>query len=184
MTTTTGHRLAERFAETLTAHDLDAFSAQLHPDYVNHNRYAEPSKAGSVAIFSAFLSAFDGFRVEVDDIIDAGGTVVGRYTYRGRHTGTFLGVPASGVEIEMHSIDIWRVRDGQFVEHWDEDDLLGLAQQMRATLRPRCGLAGISLRQNARLSAERIDFDPAVVGKHGRIRNPRCVQLLAQRARL
>ena len=68
---TTGHRLAERFAETLTAHDLDAFSTLLHPDYVNHNRYAEPGKAGSVAIFRAFLAAFDDFRVEVDDIIDA-----------------------------------------------------------------------------------------------------------------
>ena len=29
---TTGHRLAERFAETLTAQDLDAFSTLLHPD--------------------------------------------------------------------------------------------------------------------------------------------------------
>ena len=70
---TTGHRLAERFAETLTAHDLDAFSTLLHPDYVNHNRYAEPGKAGSVAVFGAFLAAFDDFRVEVDDIIDAEG---------------------------------------------------------------------------------------------------------------
>jgi hypothetical protein len=55
---TTGHRLAERFAETLTADDLDAFSTLLHPDYVNHNRYAEPGKAGSVAVFGAFLAAF------------------------------------------------------------------------------------------------------------------------------
>jgi hypothetical protein len=29
---TTAHRLAQRFAETLTAHDLDAFSTLLHPD--------------------------------------------------------------------------------------------------------------------------------------------------------
>ncbi len=129
---TTGHRLAERFAETLTAHDLDAFSALLQPEYVNHNRYAEPGKAGSVAIFGAFLSAFDDFRVEVDDIIDAGGTVVGRYTYRGRHIGTFLGVPGSGAEIEMHSIDIWRVRDGLFVEHSDELNTLELFQQIGA----------------------------------------------------
>jgi steroid delta-isomerase-like uncharacterized protein len=129
---TTGHRLAERFAETLTAHDLDAFSTLLHPDYVNHNRYAEPGKAGSVAVFSAFLAAFDDFQVEVDDIIDAGATVVGRYTYRGRHTGIFLGVPPSNAEIEMHSIDIWHLRDGQFAEHWDELNTLELFQQIGA----------------------------------------------------
>jgi steroid delta-isomerase-like uncharacterized protein len=129
---TTEHRLAERFAETLTAHDLDAFATLLHPDYVNHNRYAEPGKAGSVVVFGAFLAAIENFRVETDDIIDAGGTVVGRYTYRGRHTGTLLGVPASGAEIEMHSIDIWRVRDGLFAEHWDELNTLELFQQMGA----------------------------------------------------
>jgi steroid delta-isomerase-like uncharacterized protein len=129
---TTGHRLAERFAETLTAHDLDDFSTLLHPDYVNHDRYAGPGKAGSVAIVSAFLSAFDDFRVEVDDIIDAAATVVGRYTYRGRQTGTFLGAPASGAEIEMHSIDIWRVRDGLLAEHWDELNTLELFQQIGA----------------------------------------------------
>jgi steroid delta-isomerase-like uncharacterized protein len=129
---TTGHRLAERFAETIAAHDLDAFATLLHPDYVNHNRYADPGKAGSVAIFGAYLAAFDDFRVEVDDIIDAGATVVGRYTYRGRHTGTFLGVPASGAEVEQHSIDIWRVREDLLAEHWDELNLLELFRQMGA----------------------------------------------------
>jgi steroid delta-isomerase-like uncharacterized protein len=129
---TTEHRLAERFAETLTARDLDAFSTLLHPDYVNHNRYAEPGKAGSVAVFGAFFDAFDDFRAEVDDIIAVEGTVVGRYTYRGRHTGTFFGVPASGAAIEMHTIDIWRVRDGLLAEHWDELNTLELFQQMGA----------------------------------------------------
>lgn len=129
---TAEHRLAERFAETLNAHDLDAFSTLLHPDYVNHNRYAEPGGAGSVAVFGGFLAAFENFRVEVDDILAAGDSVVGRYTYRGRHTGTFLGVPASDAEIEMHTIDIWRVRDGLLAEHWDELNTLELLQQIGA----------------------------------------------------
>jgi len=37
------HRaLAERFAETLTDHDLDAFAELLDEEYVKHNRYAAP----------------------------------------------------------------------------------------------------------------------------------------------
>jgi predicted ester cyclase len=60
-----------------------------------------------------------------------------RYTYGGRHTGTFLGVPASGAQIEMHSIDIWRVRDGLFAEHWDELNTLELFQQIGAIPRSR-----------------------------------------------
>ena len=126
------HALAERFAQSLTDHDLDAFAELLDDEYINHNRYAQPGKDGSVAIFAAFLEAFEDFRVEIDDVIDAGGTLVGRYTYRGRHTGTFMGIPPSGSQIEMHSIDIWRVRDGRLHEHWDELNSLELFQQIGA----------------------------------------------------
>jgi steroid delta-isomerase-like uncharacterized protein len=128
----TPRALAERFAQTLTDHDLEAFAELLDDEYVNHNRYAQPGKEGSVGVFAGFLSAFEDFRVEVDDVIEDGETVVGRYTYRGRHTGTFMGIPPSGAQIEMHSIDIWRVRDGRMYEHWDELNTLELFQQIGA----------------------------------------------------
>ena len=127
------HRaLAERFAQTLTNHNLDAFAELLDDQYVNHNRYTAPGKGGSIAMFADFLASFEDFRVEINDIVDAGETLVGRYTYRGRHTGTFLGVPPSGAQIELHSIDIWRVRDGRLQEHWDELNTLEFFQQIGA----------------------------------------------------
>jgi len=132
----TDRALAERFAQTLTDHDLDAYAELLDDQYVNHNRFAAPGKVGSVTIFADFLTAFEDFRVEVNDIVDAGETLVGRYTYRGRHTGTFLGVPPSGAQIEMHSIDIWRVRDGRLREHWDELNTLEFFQQIGAIPTP------------------------------------------------
>ena len=61
---------------------------------------------------------------------------MGRYTYRGRHTGTFIGVPPSGAQIEMHSIDIWRVREGRLQEHWDELNSLEFFQQIGAIPTP------------------------------------------------
>ena len=128
----TPRALAERFAQTLTDHDLDAFAELLDDQYINHNRYAQPGKPGSVDVFAGFLSAFEDFRVEVDDVVEDGQTVVGRYTYRGRHTGTFMGIPPSGAQIEMHSIDIWRIRDGRLHEHWDELNTLELFQQIGA----------------------------------------------------
>ena len=128
----TARVLAERFAQTLTDHDLDAFAELLDDQYINHNRYAQPGKDGSIGVFAAFLGAFEGFRVEVDDVIENGQTVVGRYTYRGRHTGPFMGIPPSGAQIEMHSIDIWRIRDGRLHEHWDELNTLELFQQIGA----------------------------------------------------
>jgi predicted SnoaL-like aldol condensation-catalyzing enzyme len=43
-----------------------------------------------------------------------------------------MGVPPSGAEIELHSIDIWRVRDGRLQEHWDELNTLEFFQQIGA----------------------------------------------------
>src|SRR5262245_23726829 len=39
---TTHRALAERFAQTLTDHDLHAFGELLDEQYVNHNRFAAP----------------------------------------------------------------------------------------------------------------------------------------------
>ncbi len=40
--------------------------------------------------------------------------------------------PPTGKKLTWGDIDIWRVADGKFVEHWDQSDLAGLARQMRA----------------------------------------------------
>ena len=62
--------------------------------------------------------------------VPTGDRVVGRYTYTATHAGLFLGIPPTGNWIAMRSIDIWRVHDGKFIEHWDELNLLGVFQQL------------------------------------------------------
>ena len=62
----------------------------------------------------------------------SGDRVVGRFVYRGTQTGELMGIPASGNVVEMRSIDIWRVEDGMFVEHWDQLNLLEMFQQIGA----------------------------------------------------
>jgi len=41
-----------------------------------------------------------------------------------------MGIPGTGRRVEMRSIDIWRVQDDMFVEHWDELNTLQLLQQL------------------------------------------------------
>jgi predicted SnoaL-like aldol condensation-catalyzing enzyme len=47
-----------------------------------------------------------------------------------------MGVPASGAQVELHSIDIWRVRNGRLQEHWDELNTLEFFQQIGAIPAP------------------------------------------------
>ena len=68
----------------------------------------------------------------MEDLVISGDRVVGRFVYRGTHTGELMGIPASGNPVEMRSIDIWRAEGGMFAEHWDELNQLEMFQQMGA----------------------------------------------------
>ena len=77
-----------------------------------------------------FYAALPDMKVTQEDLIISGRRAVGRYTYQGTQTGELMGIPASGNPVTMRSIDIWRVGDGMFVEHWDELNVLEGFQQV------------------------------------------------------
>jgi len=122
--------LAHLFADIMNSHDADRFVELVSETYVNHNPGVAPGRAGVVAFMRHWFDTLSDTRVTVEDAFAVGDRVVGRYTYRARHTGPFVGVPASGAEITMRSIDIWRFENDRFVEHWDELNLLEVMQQM------------------------------------------------------
>jgi predicted SnoaL-like aldol condensation-catalyzing enzyme len=128
--------LAYDFADILNTREIERFNDLVHPDYVNHNRYAAPGRDGSRAVFTAFLQAMPDLAVTVHDALAAGDRVVGRYTYTGTFTEPLLGNAPTGEQVTMTTIDIWRVEDGRFIEHWDEINSLELFVQLGAVAAP------------------------------------------------
>ncbi len=63
-------------------------------------------------------------------MVAEGDEVVTRSTWRGTHQGTFMGMPATGKQVAVTGIDITRYAGGKAVEHWGNQDLLGLMQQL------------------------------------------------------
>lgn len=124
--------LAHLFAEIMNSHDAGRFAELVSENYVNHNPGVGLGRAGLIGFMGHLFDTLSDMRVVVEDAFAVGDRVVGRYTYRARHTGPFVSVPASGAEIAMRSIDIWRVEGDRFVEHWDELNLLEVFQQMGA----------------------------------------------------
>jgi predicted ester cyclase len=49
---------------------------------------------------------------------------------RGTHTGDFLGVPATGKQLQVRGIEIWRLADGKIVERWGIVDAAGVMEQL------------------------------------------------------
>jgi predicted SnoaL-like aldol condensation-catalyzing enzyme len=126
--------LGHLFAEIVSGHDMSRFDEIVAPNYVNHNPIAEPGPDGVKKAFGAIIAGVPDLKVFAEDVfVSADGTrVVGRYRYQGRHTGTFFGYPATGNAFAMRSIDIWRVEEGHFVEHWDELNTLDIFTQIGA----------------------------------------------------
>ena len=69
---------------------------------------------------------------ELDQYLDAGDTVVQNWIFRGRHTGELMGVPATGKEVRVRGVEIWRLAEGQIAERWGVVDVAGLLAQLQA----------------------------------------------------
>jgi len=126
------HQLADRYVEMINAHDPDAVDRFVAEDYVNHNAFVADGREANRQFWTAFFAGLPDVRVTMEDLVVSGDRVVGRFVYRGTHTGDLMGIPATGQPVEMRSIDIWRVQNGMFVEHWDELNLLQVVQQIGA----------------------------------------------------
>jgi steroid delta-isomerase-like uncharacterized protein len=88
------------------------------------------------ATFEHFVSGVSngmpGYTYEIHDQIAQGDRVVNRVTWRGVHSATMAGVPATGRSVELRGINMFRVSDGRVVEQWAQLDMLGLLQQIGA----------------------------------------------------
>jgi predicted ester cyclase len=67
----------------------------------------------------------------VEDRIIAGDKVVARMTFSATHTQPLQGIAPTGRRFSLRTIDIWRVENGKFAEHWDIVDYPGLLKQLR-----------------------------------------------------
>jgi len=131
--------LAERFAATLSAHDMAAFGALFADDYVNHQASAAaPAPTGmtpkeaSVAFFAARLAALPDLSVAIEAIVADGNRVAASFAYSGTHRAPYFGVAPTGKLLRFTSCDIFEVRGGRLSEHWGMGDIAGVLTQLRS----------------------------------------------------
>lgn len=115
--------------------DPIAYGALLASDFVNHT--APPGMpagpGGMRMMFEEILRpALGPLRVEVHDQIAEGERVTTRKTIHGTHVGALLGAPATGRPVAIDVIDIVRVADGRYVEHWGQNTLGAVVAALRA----------------------------------------------------
>jgi predicted ester cyclase len=111
-----------------TFHDLMA------PDFVN--RSAAPGvptgPEGMLFTFNRVLRpAFPDLSVEIHDQVAERDKVTTRKTIRGTHRGELLGIPPTGKRVEIDVIDIVRLANGRYAEHWGVNTLPSVLSILR-----------------------------------------------------
>ncbi|WP_158742026.1 ester cyclase [Acidisphaera sp. L21] len=133
--------LAERFAATLSAHDMAAFADLFAEDYRNHQASAaapppppggKTMKQGSVDFFAARLAGLPDLTVTIEALVATNDQVAASFVYTGTHQGVYFGVQPTGRKLRFTSCDIFTVRDGKLAEHWGMGDIAGVLAQLKA----------------------------------------------------
>src|SRR5437870_860130 len=117
--------------EGLNGHNPGLVEEVCAPDFVFHT--ASRTLKGLPAykqFLTKFLTAFPDAHFTTEDLIAEGDTVAVRRTFRGTQTGSLMGIPPTGRQVTITETAFVRVADGKFVEAWNNDDDLGLLQQL------------------------------------------------------
>jgi predicted ester cyclase len=86
--------------------------------------------------FPAMLAAFPDLHHTIETEVVAGDMIATVVTARGTHRAEFLGIPATGKQVQFMVLGLDRVVDGTIIEHWALADWMGLIAQLGATIQP------------------------------------------------
>src|SRR5579863_2537830 len=103
--------LAERFAATLSAHDIDKFADLFADSYVNHQMSAAAPppppnitpKQGSVGFFKARLTGIPDLKVSIETMVVGKDRVAASFVYTGTHGGVYFGIAPTGKPLRFTS---------------------------------------------------------------------------------
>lgn len=121
-------------AEVIERGDRAAFEALMSPDFVN--RTAMPGTPdGPESMWNTFENvlrpALSNLKVTIHDQVAEGDKVTTRKTIAGTHIGALMGVAATGAPVSIDVIDIVRVEDGRYAEHWGVNTLPSVLARLR-----------------------------------------------------
>ncbi len=120
------------YEEVFNKKNLAAVDDFFAPDHVDHTLPAglPVGPEGTKQAIAMTLSGFPDLRVTIEDMIAEGDKVVIRFTTHGTQQGALGGIPPTGKQVAVPTIEITRIAGGKIAEDWGLDDRLGMLQQL------------------------------------------------------
>src|SRR4051812_45254800 len=125
------------------AGDLAVADSSIAADCIDHNPLSGqlPGREGILHVAAMLREAFPIEEHTFHLFVAEGDRVAAHWTRRCHHRGPFFGTPATGKPLTITGTDLVRIADGQIVEWWHNEDVLGVLQQLGPATAP-AGAAG------------------------------------------
>ncbi|WP_342647450.1 ester cyclase [Mucilaginibacter sp. CSA2-8R] len=107
--------------EVIEEGNIDSFNTLMDEHFINHSAPtgADNGPAGMINTFNNILRpAMPDLKVTIYQQVAEGDLVTTRKTISGTQTGELMGIAPSGKKISIDVIDIVRIKNGKYVEHW------------------------------------------------------------------
>jgi predicted ester cyclase len=121
MSTAENRQVIERY--------LKAISGNAKPPALINQYVADADETLKQHIASA-EAAFPRYDFIAEDLIAEGNKVVVRFNLHATHQGNFMGIPATGREINVPGIIIYDLAGGKITAHWMQIDSMAMMQQL------------------------------------------------------
>jgi len=124
--------IIRRYRQAHEQNDMAALDEIVAADIITHSQIPNvpPGREGGKMVHQGSLAAFPDGKTTTNDLIAEGDKVVERFTLVGTHKGDFMGIPATGKQVKVTGMSIFRIANGKIVEHWGENDVIGVMVQL------------------------------------------------------
>ena len=99
-------------------------------DAVLHTVPEIKGKANCAAFYKNYVTGFSNRQFIVRESLAQGNKVVKYWNFKGKHTGTFFGIPATNKDVDVVGCTIATIVNGKITEERDFMDMLEFLQQL------------------------------------------------------
>ncbi|MFT3893605.1 MAG: ester cyclase [Anaerolineales bacterium] len=126
--------IVQRFnKEVIEQGNISSFNELMDSKFIN--RSAPPTSNDSASMWHTFNNilrpAFPDLKVEIYEQIAEGDKVTTRKAIVGTHLGNLLNIPATNKKIKIDVIDIVRIQNAKYAEHWGINNFQSVIEELR-----------------------------------------------------
>lgn len=133
MTLLSNKAIVARFnKELLEEGNIEVLKEIVADDFIHHTAdHTVPDHAEGLKQFIGLLhTGFSDIYIDIQEQISENDLVATCKTIWATHTGEIMGHPPTGKQVVFTVMDFVRLREGKYLEHWAQNNIMEIIQQL------------------------------------------------------